>query len=98
MTVDEYAATVPSVNKNNKENEGDDFMDNLTVKQRISLAYADKSEHWDTLKLMSLRCSTDVLERFNQFSKDFKCFDKSYLLSYVLEVGMDTIGYHVREK
>jgi hypothetical protein len=97
MTVAEYASTVPTIN-NNSENKGGDFMDNLTVKQKISLAYADKSDQYNNLKLMSLRCSTDVLDRFNSMAKNYKCFDKSYLLSYVLEAGMDVIGYNSEEK
>lgn len=97
MTIEEYAATITTAKKNNRKDDGENIMDNLTVKQKISLVYADKSEQYNNLKLMSLRCSTDVLERFNMMSSDFKCFDKSYLLSFILETGMDAIGYNLRE-
>ncbi len=98
IPVDEYAATIHATKKTYEEDEGESIMDTLTVKQKISLAYADKSEQYNNLKLMSLRCSTDVLERFNMMSIDYKCFDKSYLLSYILEAGMDAIGYNPRKK
>ena len=38
-----------TINKNNKEYEVDDFMDSLTVKQKINLEYADKSEQYNNL-------------------------------------------------
>lgn len=93
MTIEEYFDTLGSDNEKKTENNGNDFMENLTVKQKISLAYADKSEQYNDVKLLSLRCSKDVLERFNELAKKFKCFEKSYLLSFILESGMDSVGY-----
>lgn len=99
MSLDEYedmigqTTTKTTTSTDMKEN----FMDNLTTKQKISLNYADKCEKYDDVKMLSLRCSKTVLERFNSMSAEFKCFEKSYLLSFALEAGLDTIGYKLKQ-
>lgn len=57
--------------------------------------FADKSEMYDTsgMRQMSLRCNEEVLLRFYQLCMDMKRFNKSYLLSYIMDVGMMLINY-----
>lgn len=95
MSIDEYeklfgdTTTKTATNADTKEN----FMDNLTTKQKISLSYADKSEQYNDVKMLSLRCSKNVLERFNAMAQEYKCFEKSYLLSFTLEAGLNAVDY-----
>lgn len=95
MSLDEYeelvgqTTTKTTTSTDTKEN----FIDNLTTKQKISISYADKSEKYDDVKMLSLRCSKNVLERFNAMAQEYKCFEKSYLLSFTLEAGLDAIDY-----
>lgn len=95
MSLDEYEKLVaqPNIKTEGNLNTKEDFMENLTPKQKISLNYADKSGQYNDVKMLSLRCAKTVLERFNSMSSEFKCFEKSYLLSFVLEAGLDAIGY-----
>lgn len=94
MSIAKYFDTLEIDNKKRiDENKTDNFMENLTAKQNISLAYADKSNEYNDVKLLSLRCSKNVLERFNAMATEYKCFEKSYLLSFVLEAGLDAIKY-----
>jgi hypothetical protein len=94
MTIDEYVSIVSTEDINKDDEKGDDdFMDNLTIRQKISLDYGEMVAHMNDMVLMSLRCSANSLLLFNQLCTDMKGFDKSYLLSYTISSGLNALGY-----
>lgn len=81
LKVDEYRAIKHKIDNYNNES-SDNITKNMNAAQKIGLVFAEK---YGDMKLLSLRCSKTVAEDFSEFCKKHQYFEKSFLLSFMLD-------------
>lgn len=81
----------------NHENKVEKDMDSKKSTQEI-LAISFVTKDFSQQKMMSIRCSTYEQERLEKLSSAYGMFTKQYLLSLVISLGIDAIGFFQEEK
>ena len=98
MTVDEYADVITKIDALNKENAENTALDNnISVAEKLAMEYVSRMEKYKKQKQQSIRYAITVQDKFDKLCSDYPMFTKQYLLSLIISLGMDSIGYFPEE-
>lgn len=67
-------------------------MENKSVPEILAINYVNKAKQFKDQKLMSIRCSTSVQKRLDNLCEKYSMFNKQYLLSYLLDMALESLG------